>query len=240
MVGAICAVSSLSVSSTTRRTGAEIEPASSRAPAAFSSACSAASAPLALSARNSALETSVGAPEQESDDVDLGQRRIGAERQGKAARRARHAERDAEDFRTIALRRGADPRFRLDVEERLDAGDGLMKSMRAARHEVAVALEQDVAAFDLGAAEQQRPIVGALQPQVGAGDHVARGCSGSAAWWARRPGRRSGAAAPDAPAGPAGEDGRAAGQVEDVRVGLEAPSPDGVVDDDGARRAPAR
>ena len=62
MVGVICAVSSLSVSSTTRRTGAEIEPASSRAPAAFSNACSAASAPLALSARSSALETSVVAP----------------------------------------------------------------------------------------------------------------------------------------------------------------------------------
>ena len=44
--------------------------------------------------------------------------------------------------------------------------------MRAARHDVAVALEQDVAAVDLGAAEDGRPVVGALQPQIGAGDDV--------------------------------------------------------------------
>ena len=38
--------------------------------------------------------------------------------------------------------------------------------------DVAIALEEQVAALDLGAAEEQRAVVGALQLQVGARDHA--------------------------------------------------------------------
>ena len=74
---------------------------------------------------------------------------------------------------TIALRRGADARLRLDVEQRLDvAGRRGQEIDGAAGDDVAVALEHDAAAVDFGAAEDRRPIVGALQLEIGAGHDV--------------------------------------------------------------------
>ena len=49
---------------------------------------------------------------------------------------------------------------------------GLANSIRSARDEVAVALEQQLAAVDVGAAEHQRPVVGAAQRQLGARDQA--------------------------------------------------------------------
>ena len=73
---------------------------------------------------------------------------------------------------TIRLPGPAHARLGLEVEERLDPRRVEEVDAPARRDDEAVALEQQVAALDLGAAEEQRPIVGALQPQVRARHHA--------------------------------------------------------------------
>ena len=67
----------------------------------------------------------------------------------------------------VGLARHAHARLGFDVEERLDPRR-VVEVDGAARDLVAASLEGELAAVDLGAAEQQRTIVGAAQLQVGA------------------------------------------------------------------------
>ena len=102
--------------------------------------------------------------EQQRQDVERLQRRIRRELRLHALRGAGHAHRHA-----VGLPRHAHARLGFDVEERLNAV-GIGEIEAAARDQIAAALELDLAAIDLGAAEQQRPIERAAQRQIGAGD----------------------------------------------------------------------
>ena len=134
--------------------------------------------------------------EQQRQDVGGRQRRIRVERRPQLLAGAGERDGDA-----IGLPRHAHVGLRLDVEERLDPRR-VGEIHRAARDPVAPALERHLAALDVGVADDHRPIVGAAQRQVGAGDHAAPGCSRPAASTAPAAGCRT-SAAPSAPARPA-------------------------------------
>ena len=102
--------------------------------------------------------------EQQAEDLDLRQRRIGLERRRQPIERARGARDHA-----VGLAGHAHARLGLDVEERLDPRR-VVEVDRAARHLVAPAFEGELAAVDFRAAEQQRTIVGAAQLQIGVGE----------------------------------------------------------------------
>ena len=95
--------------------------------------------------------------EQQRRDLDRRQRRIRHEHRPQPLHRARGAQRDA-----IGLPRHAHLRFGGDVEHRLDA-HGIREVDRAAGHEIAPAFEDELAARDLGAAEDDRTLVGAAE-----------------------------------------------------------------------------
>ena len=145
--GVICTVSTPKVLRTTLPTSDEIGLASSRVARATSSSSS------VWSRRRSALSSASRGSRRSPNSIarmSTGrERRIGREVPHEAIARARGAERHA-----VGLARRAGPRLGLDVEERVDAGrvgelDG------AAGDQIAVALEQQLAAIDVGAAEQR-------------------------------------------------------------------------------------
>ena len=155
-------VSTPKVCSTTRPTSCDSAPVSARVARASTSRCSRSFGPLQAGQLDVAARRLVA--EQQRQDVERLQRRIRRELRLHPLGGAGHAHRDA-----IGLARHAHARLGFDVEERLDA-IGVREIEAAARDQVAAAFELDLAAIDLGVAEQQRPIERAAHGQIGAGD----------------------------------------------------------------------
>ena len=109
--------------------------------------------PLGAVSLKSSVRMSIGA--SGGSEVELRLQPLGG---------ARHAQRHA-----IGLAGHAHSRLGFDVEERLNP-IRVGEVEAAARDLIAPALEPHLAALDLGAAEEQRPIERAAQVEVGAGD----------------------------------------------------------------------
>ena len=152
-------VSTPNVCSTTRPTPAESGLTSNCAARACRSCCS-----VCCGVRSCASSGSVGAELLSTSDrmstVGSGGSEFSAH--WKRASVPRDGRRDP-----VGLARRPGPRLRLEVEERLDLRR-VAEVDGAPRDQEALALEEDLAPLDLGAAEQQRLVVGAAQRQVGA------------------------------------------------------------------------
>ena len=99
--------------------------------------------------------------EQQAEHLHFRQRWIGLEGRGQTVQRAGGARDHA-----IRLAGHPYPRFRFDVEERLDSGR-IVEVDRATRDLVASGLERELAAVDLRPPEQERAIDSAAKLEVG-------------------------------------------------------------------------